>query len=173
MKLLQPEHFQLFKGYLRSLGAEVLPATNEFEILRFRTIGGVGVSVLYRRKNGSQTGTGEMELAIDGFYKRRAWTPGVPRALPRRKQLSHRIKVLRDRDGDACFYCGLALVFDDRDDFRIEHLVPRSHGGPDHVSNLALTHTLCEMKAGTLSAAEKVRLRDGLRAAASRRLILE
>jgi 5-methylcytosine-specific restriction endonuclease McrA len=46
----------------------------------------------------------------------------------------------------------------------IEHLVPVAHGGPNHLSNCFLAHKRCNAAAGTLSAAEKVRLRDAMRA---------
>lgn len=164
MTLLPAEKLEAFRVFLRQRGAEILPSTNEYEVLRFRTIGAVGVSVLYRKRSGGQTATGETERALSAFFGRGRWTPGVVAPQKPRRALSHRIEMLRRRDGDACFYCGAELSFEDRDAFVIEHLCPRSLGGPDHVSNLALAHRLCEVGAGALSVAEKVRLRDRMRA---------
>lgn len=45
-------------------------------------------------------------------------------------------------------------------DVSIEHLVPKAHGGPTHLSNLFLAHKSCNAKAGHLSASEKLKIRD-------------
>jgi hypothetical protein len=65
-----------------------------------------------------------------------------------------RIAYLIARDGRACLYCGADIA---PLDCSIEHLVPKSAGGPDHASNLALAHPSCNAAVGHMSAAEKLR----------------
>lgn len=60
------------------------------------------------------------------------------------------------RDGSRCFFCLEPLG----DDVTQEHLVPRSSGGPDHLSNKFLAHGKCNHRAGNLSAPEKIRIRE-------------
>ncbi|PGH55922.1 hypothetical protein CRT60_21980 [Azospirillum palustre] len=78
------------------------------------------------------------------------------RAKRKRSKRIRQIKKIVERDGDACFFCGRSLG----DDITIEHLVPITHGGPDHRSNLVLAHHACNQRADHLSVAEKVRLRE-------------
>jgi 5-methylcytosine-specific restriction endonuclease McrA len=62
--------------------------------------------------------------------------------------------TLLGRDGPLCWLCG------DRMDFRLDesgtmpgvscdHVVPRSHGGPDSVDNLRLAHPSCNRARGS------------------------
>lgn len=48
-----------------------------------------------------------------------------------------------------CCYCGATAV-----PLQVEHIVPRSRGGSDRVSNLALACEACNVKKGTLTAEE-------------------
>lgn len=71
-------------------------------------------------------------------------------------------QLLLRRDGIECFYCGLLETHDDG--FSIEHLLSKSHGGTNAIENLVLAHRTCNTTAGNRSVAEKVRLRDEMRA---------
>lgn len=51
------------------------------------------------------------------------------------------------RDGHTCQLCGGEV---EPDDVHLDHIVPWSHGGPDTVKNLRVTHSLCNMKRGAL-----------------------
>jgi len=68
-----------------------------------------------------------------------------------------RIQRLRDRDGNDCFYCRKPIGRE----LSIEHLVPKCHNGPEHISNLCLAHKNCNLRARNLSVVEKVLLREG------------
>jgi 5-methylcytosine-specific restriction endonuclease McrA len=48
----------------------------------------------------------------------------------------------------------------------LEHLLSIAHGGNNHLSNLALAHGECNLRAANLSVVEKAKLRDELRTAA-------
>lgn len=149
---------EAFEAWLAARGAEVLAPTNEWEMLRFRT--GRGVSIVYRKGNGALTWTGEAKVAYDGFLKPQgdngSWR-GADRST-RRSKSSPTCKALRERDGDACFYCHQPVAVEDES---IEHLVALTHGGPDHIANMVLAHrTPCNAEAGHLSVMEKIRLRE-------------
>lgn len=69
---------------------------------------------------------------------------GVP---PRPVKLPHRpdsyIRRKREklqRDGSCCAYCGNSLG---EGEATVDHVIPRAHGGPDHISNFILACTAC------------------------------
>ena len=47
-------------------------------------------------------------------------------------------RLVRDRAGDKCEYCGLLQVRSPLAALQIEHILPRKHGGGDDSENLAL-----------------------------------
>ena len=143
-----------FADWLTARGAQVLKPTNPFELVRFTTARGIGVT--YTNARGRITHVGEAEAAHKAFVCQGSWDAGV--ASPRRRTKTDRLVTqLRERDGSGCFFCRLPV---DDTDASIEHLVPRGHGGPDHLSNYALAHKMCNAKAGHLSLMEKIRMRE-------------
>jgi HNH endonuclease len=82
------------------------------------------------------------------------------------------LDALRDalwqRDKGLCGICKLALK---RADVAIDHIIPRSHGGPDSFANLRPTHPQCNrrrwtgrvLKSGELRPAPIKRLRPRMR----------
>ncbi len=65
--------------------------------------------------------------------------------------------MIPGRDGNRCFYCPNTIPAGLE---TIEHLVPAAAGGPNHLANLFLAHRSCNEAAGTVSAVEKIRLRE-------------
>lgn len=51
-----------------------------------------------------------------------------------------------ERDGMTCRLCGDPV--DDVADIRIDHIKPVAHGGSDHLSNLQVAHSWCNMSKG-------------------------
>jgi 5-methylcytosine-specific restriction endonuclease McrA len=47
---------------------------------------------------------------------------------------------LVDAFGLACWYCGLDLAFRE---YHVDHILPKSNGGTDKLSNLAIACTFC------------------------------
>lgn len=89
------------------------------------------------------------------------------------------ISRLLERDGDACWYCGLPMVFElscngkPTQFFRtIEHLEEVSAGGSNEMKNLVLTHGKCNSIVNGMTVAEKVRYRDRRLARVARRLAM-
>lgn len=74
------------------------------------------------------------------------------------------ITAIIKRDGFCCFYCGKTAE-EVGEQLTIEHFVAISHGGTNHLDNLALACKSCNVKAGNLSVAEKIRIRDAIRGA--------
>lgn len=144
---------EAFEAWLTSRGAEVLTPTNEWELRRF--ICGSGTSIVYTNKHGELKWTGQAGTAYASFLGGKSW-----RAMPRTRRTSKSsptCQALRQRDGDACFYCHLPVGFDDESP---EHLVSLTHGGPDHIANMALAHRICNSEAGHLSLMEKIAFRE-------------
>lgn len=152
----EPTSVARFRVWLAERGAEVLEPTNPYEVIRFRA--GGCVSVIYRNQRGAISSmVGEAQNAWESFRNSGSWTAG--NAAPRRP-LTPKMRAVIARDGEECFFCGRHV---DQEHASLEHLVSRTHGGPNHVANLVLAHKSCNQKAGTLSAIEKVRLREKMR----------
>lgn len=145
----KPQSLAAFEKRLLEAGAEVLGPTNPYEVLRFRTIKGVGV--VYTGKRG-ETWNAEAIAARDHLAAGKGSLSPV-KVSGRRSDKATVSRLLR-RDGDCCLFCRLPLD----GDITVEHLVPLAHGGPNHASNLFLAHAACNHEAGHLSAPEKVKL---------------
>lgn len=140
-----------FIAWLESRGAEILAATNEWEVVRFKANGVVGI--VYRKKTGSLSHQGIASEAAAAFLSGSAWRGNKP--TKRRQQGSVIARSLRKRDGDLCFFCLRPMAEDNQS---VEHLVAVTHGGPNHMSNFVLAHRGCNADAGHLSAMEKIRM---------------
>ncbi len=60
---------------------------------------------------------------------------------------------IRRRDGQRCWLCGEHLDFRRDENGAVpgvtaDHVVPRSHGGPDSIDNLRLAHSKCNNERG-------------------------
>lgn len=141
--------------WLRDRGAEVLGPTNDWEVLRFKANG--QTSVVYRNSRSENLAcTGEAHTALSRFYSGESWSAGVPKSKRSQANRNAKVNALLARDGESCFYCGGSLG----EDITVEHLVARASGGPEHIANMVLAHAQCNHGAGTLSAFEKIKLRE-------------
>ena len=141
---------QGFTERLMAAGAELLGPTNPYEVMRFRTIYGVGV--VYKGRRG-ETWNAEATAARDHIDQGKPGTL-APVAVKGRRRDAGTVNALLIRDGGECFFCGDALD----GDITVEHLVAIAHGGPNHISNLFLAHAHCNQNAGHLAAPHKVKL---------------
>lgn len=142
-----------FKEFLTARGAEILIPTNEYELIRFKAKD--KVSIIYTGRRG-ETFTGEAAEAWHAFETNIPWNGGN-RVVNRLQNRSVKSRTIRQRDGDACFYCGKSVSFEEES---IEHFLPMTHGGTNHISNLALAHKKCNTDAGHLPIMAKIKLRD-------------
>lgn len=160
-----------FKAWLVERGAELLISTNEYEVVRYRA-GGV-TSVVYRNdKNNRWKFTGDAQSAWHAYGdKSPRYRCDVRTARVRRTpaQRDVQIRTIVARDGNVCFYCG--DPFSDEAPPTKEHLVARTHGGPDTVHNLFVACSKCNSEVGHMSAAEKIRMRDRKRRGLGTRLL--
>jgi len=141
-----------FVDWLKAAGAEILESTNEWELLRFKA--GDVTSIVYTNKRRSITCTGDACIAWESFCEGKSWKAIKP-TKPKGERSSVLCRTLRARDGDNCFFCAKTVTVAEE---TVEHLVPRCHKGPNHISNYVLSHGRCNGKAGYLSAMEKVRI---------------
>jgi hypothetical protein len=143
-----------FSAAITAAGGEVLATTNPYEVMRFRTKHGVGV--VYVNAKGARTWN-EEALRAQSHLKANEGSLAPVKVFGRRSATAEVPRIL-ERDGLNCFFCGLKLG----SDITVEHLVARAHGGPNHISNLFLAHKDCNLRAGHLSAPEKIAIRDTL-----------
>lgn len=156
-----------FRAWLEARGASLLVPTNEWELLRFKT--GTATAVIYTSKLGGLTFTGESRAALEAFVRNDPWRAAP--ATKRGKKVNGPIyQALRQRDGDACFFC-LRDVSEDEES--IEHLISVTHQGPDHMGNYVLAHRACNAQAGHLSAMEKIAMHVAAHAAKARAALSE
>ena len=136
-----------FKNWLVNHGCEILPVTNEYESLRWK---GKKVGVIYHSgKNSGSYAWG----AIEAYVKRKKWDGG-PVTTGRYNHYVKEKKLLLERDGSRCFFCGLEM----EDDITLEHLIALSRGGKNNLSNMVLAHEECNWKTSRLNISEKVNI---------------
>jgi len=140
--------------FLEQGGAEILPPTNEWEAVRFRTER--GTHVIYLNSKGkfsySDPLAGEAHAC---FRNKKPWLAQPKQKRRGRGYLQH---AIRKRDGDRCFYC--PHPFTDERPATIEHILAIALGGSHNLGNLALAHQDCNLMAGSMSVMEKIRLRE-------------
>lgn len=145
-----------FREWLSRCGAEVLMATNPYELARFIAHG--GTHIVYMNTKGRISACGFAKVALEGFNSGKTVDMGF--VFTQRSSNAKRKAVLIQRDGRDCFYCGLPMT---DEDMTVEHLVALTKGGSNHLENLALAHEKCNIKAGNLSLLRKIQLRDDMR----------
>jgi 5-methylcytosine-specific restriction endonuclease McrA len=64
---------------------------------------------------------------------------------------------LLQRYGNVCYYCGSTTA---KDKLQMDHIIPRSRGGSNHISNLVLSCPECnEVKSNKFLLPEEVAMR--------------
>lgn len=153
MTKINPKKIESFTAWLSSAGAEILRATNCYELLRYRARCGVGV--LYKSGAGVSVNAPHVLEAYECFATGAVWQwKGVP---TRRGKGSKTKQQLIARDGPYCFYCGKEF---EPADLTREHLLSVNQGGPDRIENMALACGPCNGEAGHMAIVEKVKLRE-------------
>jgi 5-methylcytosine-specific restriction endonuclease McrA len=161
--MVNPDRLKAFTEWLKVNHAVILDPTNDWEVLRFKGVNGIGV--IYKNKRDKHTVTGEAKIAWEAFVNSKAWNrvPTVRRSKPSLIRNS-----LLERDGNSCFYCGVTMVnpedkwwegFEARL-MTVEHLLSITHGGTNHPANQVLACTVCNKEAGSMTLIDKIKLRD-------------
>lgn len=154
------ENLKNFESFLMDSGAQVLPVTNEWELIRFRCDKGTGI--IYEDKEKSRTFCGPAKEAWNAFTQKRPWS-----CIDKKRRTQRKIVMdeLLRRDGDECFFCGCPFEVDASPDriATLEHLLAISNGGNNNINNLALAHQSCNYRAARMSVIEKIKLREDMR----------
>jgi len=142
-----------FARWLVDCGAELHPPLTPNECLRY-WLRAHGSSFVVLTKNGT--------FGFGGYANRhfKAFRAGasvvyVANSRDYETRTKQYLRLL-DRDGEGCFYCGLPLGADNT----IEHILSRSHGGPNHDENCALAHKDCNRAVDNLPVVAKMKMRD-------------
>ncbi|MGV3695531.1 HNH endonuclease [Flavobacterium sp.] len=136
-----------FKKWLINKGCEILPPTNEFEVLRFK---GKETAVFY---NTGKTSNQYANKAYIAFKTNAHWTGGPVKTGRQNSYKKEKINLL-ERDGDCCFLCGNKLL----DDITVEHLIALSNGGKNNLSNMVLMHVRCNNQVSNIPISDKVKM---------------
>lgn len=147
-----------FGEWIAAEGGEVLPPTNKWEVLRYKTVSNA-TGIIYQNKAGKHTLTKQVSEDYPRFLQATglAKTERVDR-LKQHKNAKLKAELL-ERDGDACCYCGQFM-----DQPTLEHFHAISRHGVNHPDNCGLACEPCNKIAGNLSVIEKMKLRDRIRA---------
>lgn len=147
-----------FKKFLQNCGGQLLIETNEYEIIRVQT--STGVLILYKNKSGFLNWPPELRKAWESYKSggKIEWRAADKPKMNRKRGVVL-IKTLWKRDGKRCWYCGKPLTLSTT---TIEHLLSVTHGGNNHLSNLAVADEECNQRAKNMSIPEKVKLRERL-----------
>jgi hypothetical protein len=169
-----------FVAWLSRNGAEIRQQTNPYEVVRYLAYGDRGkkaeTHIVYAKENGLLTFTGRSRVHYEAFlFGCQMYSDGNPpegwvrpsgepfnKASSKKPVGAVRREKLLQRDGDECWFCGLAMG----DDCTIEHLIPKSKGGGNRLDNYALAHAECNHRAADLPLVKKIELRASLRAKA-------
>lgn len=136
-----------FTRWLKSHGCEILPATNEYESVRWK---GKKVGVIYTTRATSGKYASEALLC---FLTKKVWHGG-PQSTGRSNNYKKHKSQLLDRDGSLCFYCHKELG----EDITVEHLIELNQGGKNTLGNMVLAHKDCNNETQRMTVVEKVRL---------------
>lgn len=159
---------QGFLTFVAQQGGEVGTPTNPYEVVRYkaywRGTNKASTHIVYAKENGLLTwmagSKGHYRAFLDGAPMNEL--PGqTPPMTPKTESKGARIRTkLLERDGADCWFCGTPMG----DDCTIEHLIPKSDGGRNSLSNYALAHKRCNQLAADKPLVEKLALRTELRA---------
>lgn len=142
-----------FEAFLTERGAGVLRPTSEWELCRFTH--GDALGIIYTNKRGNLSWMGGSGHVFACYLQALPWRAAP--ATQRRSKSSPICRTLRQRDGSLCFYCHQHVLPEEESP---EHLLALTHGGPDHIANMVLTHGACNRAAGHLSLMEKIKIRE-------------
>ncbi len=70
-----------------------------------------------------------------------------------KKRIRKRQKIW-ERDGGRCFYCGTYVAYKSKD-FTLDHIIPRSKGGPSKIWNLTTCCVSCNLAKDDLDPSDK------------------
>ena len=140
-------NYQKFENWLRGYGCEILPATNDYEAIRWK---GKQVGVIY---NTGRVSGKYAAKAWDCYKNGKSWD-GAPISTGRNGNYRKEKAQLIERDGTRCFFCHKELG----DDITLEHLQPLSSGGKNHLNNMVLAHKKCNHAANRLNLIEKIKI---------------
>lgn len=154
MKQSRKTERQPLQEFLEHGGAALLPVTNPWEVVRFKTPR--GTHIVYTNKQNKKAYSDEH--AREAYH---AWIHGKPwvaKEKTSRRSIRYLIEAIKNRDGEGCFFCCNPFTAENPE--TIEHLLALTSGGSNAIANLALAHEECNMKAGSLSIMEKIRMRE-------------
>ena len=140
-----------FKKWLEQNGAEVLPATNDYEALRFRVPNGTGVVYSNERNDKCKPSNDLTIEAYNCYSKNISWSKRPVKV--QRLNRSKTKKQLIARDGCTCFFCTIPLT---KENITEEHLLSLVHGGNNRLENKVLACNDCNDEVGNMPVGLKI-----------------
>ena len=162
MSALKHLTFTKFKNYILANGGEILESNTPYEWCRFRMGGADGrISVVYTNDKG-KIGSGFQnhgQIIFKSYINNRP-IPTEIISYKTKSTVKKKDKIylaLCKRDGNNCFYCSCEVL---EENWTLEHLIPKTAGGLNHLSNYAIACKECNREAGHRSLFEKIKLRE-------------
>lgn len=144
--------------YIADRGGEIIPKTNEWELVRFRCAD--GIAVIYQGKRGISY-SNDIARDVHNWYHENRQDVFLNKTSRNFKgEAKAKLKrQLFERDGNLCFYSGVPMT---EDIATIEHLIPVSKGGKDNIDNMVLCVHAENQKVGNKSLIEKIKYRESI-----------
>ena len=152
--MIKKSRIAKFKKWLAAHGAQILPTTNEYELLRFKCK--LGTGVIYEGSKGISVSGPLVNEAYECYVNPKAGKTWKGKGNPKDYTSKDKGALLK-RDGNCCFYCGEHF---ESDELTVEHILSRIHQGNNRIENKALACKECNQEAGHLPIVEKIKLRD-------------
>lgn len=153
----QTQEVEAFTNWVTTNGGEVMAPLNEWEVWRIRAQG--KTFICYRDKTGRFSYPKAVEFAlINEAFQRRVPLP-LSRSVKHRPSSKARKDAIIARDGNECWYCETSFE-ETGSRSTIDEVCSRQAGGPRHLANQVLACESCNLEAGNLDVAAKVKLRE-------------
>jgi hypothetical protein len=141
-----------FEAWLIERGSAVKAITNPYEVSRFAGPG--GECIVYSKANGTISNWANgADKAFRAFLDQTEWR--AVEKVARNRKTAGLILSLAERDGWRCCYCPAVL---DVCTATIEHFVPITSGGTNHLANLSLACRGCNDAAGHMPVRQKLEM---------------
>ena len=141
---------------------EALPKSSPLAFRECKQCSALMVDRVGRKYCSDVCRSANINARVMGFYNTAIANLDIPKAMMWRRKL---VGYLADRDGVKCGICNcridVVLSSGPRGSDAgpsIDHVIPRSHGGSDDLSNLRLTHWSCNRRRGNRGGNEQLRL---------------
>ena len=148
-----------FMAWLERNGARGLPLANGSQVGRYDTC--LGIVEVWQESDFSMGPPQGLAHDLFEVFMNGGSRYLQPADLTGEFSQAKKNRVLKQGHPCRCFYCNCSI---EKKDMTLEHVLPKSKGGPDHIANLVLACGPCNELMANRTIHEKMTLRDKIRA---------